>query len=118
MVSRREKLSRSYFRLREQTFHKQVAILSLTDLHKNASSTEISALHDANHGPNIYDVTYSRSEASKEGFEQIIQLIGGVQSNAIQLKKVRLFLSFPLNSLYVKNFSGKKWNCTYYNRQC
>lgn len=91
MVSRREKLSRSYFRLREQTFHKQVAILSLSDLHKSASTTEMSALLEANHGPNIYDVMYSRGEAQtnpKEGFEQVIQLIGGLQSSTPHLKKV------------------------------
>jgi hypothetical protein len=88
MVSRREKLSRSYFRLREQTFHKQVAVLSLSDL-KNASPTEMVALRDANHGPNIYDIMYSRGESSrKENFEQVIQLIGGVQANAAITKKV------------------------------
>jgi hypothetical protein len=89
MVSRREKLSRSYFRLREQTFHKQVTILSLSDLQKNASPSELIALRDANHGPNIYDIMYSRCETSqKENFEQVIQLIGGVQANAFIMKKV------------------------------
>ena len=90
MVSRREKLSRSYFRLREQTFHKQIAILSSSDVQKSASTAELSALREANHGPNIYDIMYSRGEANqKEGFEQVIQLIGGLQSSATLLKKVR-----------------------------
>ncbi len=89
MVSRREKLSRSYFRLREQTFHKQVAILSSSDLQKSASTAELSALREANHGPNIYDIMYSRGETiQKEGFEQVVQLIGGLQSSVPQLKKV------------------------------
>lgn len=91
MVSRREKLSRSYFRLREQTFHKQVAVLSLSDLQKSASTAELSALLDANHGPNIYDVMYSRlrgETGNKEGFEHVIQLIGGLQASATNLKKV------------------------------
>lgn len=89
MVSRREKLSRSYFRLREQTFHKQAAILSLSDLQKNITPAELIALRDANHGSNIYDLVYSRGETiKKEGFEQVIQLIAGVQSNIPVMKKV------------------------------
>lgn len=103
MVSRREKLSRSYFRLREQTFHKQVAVLSLSDFHKNVSSAELVALRDANHGPNIYDIMYSRGEvAQKEDFGQVIQLIGGVQLNASQMKKV---LRLGISLLILFNFT-------------
>lgn len=99
MVSRREKLSRSYFRLREQTFHKQIAVLSSSDLHKNATSSELNALRQANHGSNIYDTMYSRGGTClKEEFEQIVQVIGGFPTNTHNLK-VRVFFSIQC-SLY------------------
>ena len=63
MVSRREKLSRSYFRLREQTFHKQVVVLSSSEVQQSLSSAELTAIRHANHGSNIYDLTYSRTDA-------------------------------------------------------
>lgn len=90
MVSRREKLSRSYFRLREQTFHKQVAVLSLADVQSSASPSELNALRQANHGPSIYDMMYSRADACKkeDEFNQIVQLIGGLEADASQLRKV------------------------------
>lgn len=115
MVSRREKLSRSYFRLREQTFHKQVVVLSSSELQQSLSSTELNAIRQANHGSNIYDMTYSRADSCpkvrigrcfvmdgrftreltdecllnplKEDFEKVVQLIGGLESNVSQLKK-------------------------------
>ena len=95
MVSRREKLSRSYFRLREQTFHKQVAVLSLSEVHQNLPVSELNALRQANHGPNIYDIIYSRGDTcqkEEKDFEKIIQLIGGLESNVAQTKKVCLLL--------------------------
>jgi len=61
MVSRREKLSRNLLSLREQTFHKQVAVLSDSKL--NLSSAEVSAVQEANHGPSIYDRLYSYPDA-------------------------------------------------------
>uniref|UniRef100_A0A336MGX5 PHD finger protein rhinoceros n=1 Tax=Culicoides sonorensis TaxID=179676 RepID=A0A336MGX5_CULSO len=61
MVSRREKLSRSFFKLREQTFHKQVSILA--DLKfsnsKKLDDSVLNAVIEANHGPSIYDKLYS-----------------------------------------------------------
>lgn len=70
MVSRREKLSRSFFKLREQTFHKQVGILS--DLktqtnnanNKKVDETVVHAVIEANHGPSIYDKFYSSDSVS------------------------------------------------------
>ncbi|XP_063698837.1 PHD finger protein rhinoceros [Culicoides brevitarsis] len=71
MVSRREKLSRSFFKLREQTFHKQVGILA--DLRHNSSSNSskkllddsvVNAVIEANHGPSIYDKLYSSDSVS------------------------------------------------------
>ena len=79
MVSRREKLSRSYFRLREQTFHKQVAVMSCgVSYVDSVSAAELNAIRQANRGANIYDATYSAVESSKskEDFEKIVQLIG------------------------------------------
>lgn len=66
MVSRREKLSRSFFKLREQTFHKQVGILA--DLKfsnaKKLDDTVVNAVIEANHGPSIYDKLYSSDSVS------------------------------------------------------
>merc|ERR1712071_663217 len=69
---------------------KQVLLLSMTDVVQNVSSSELNAMRQANHGPNIYDMTYSRSESScqhKEEFEKIVELVGGVESNVRQMKK-------------------------------
>ena len=101
MVSRREKLSRSYFRLREQTFHKQMAVLSLSDLHKNGTPLELNALRRANHGSNIYDTMYSRGETClKEEFEQIVQVIGGYTTNTHSSQKVFCLLYFHSNKRF------------------
>ncbi|KAK3921120.1 PHD finger protein rhinoceros [Frankliniella fusca] len=78
MVSRREKLSRSFFRMREQTFHKQVAVLS--DSNCSLSQLEIQAVIEANHGPSIYDRLYSHttSESSSTDFDVILARITGL----------------------------------------
>ncbi|XP_063239806.1 PHD finger protein rhinoceros-like [Bacillus rossius redtenbacheri] len=82
MVSRREKLSRSFFRTREQTFHKQVAVLSNTNY--NLSGKEIEAVIQANHGPSIYDRLYSQplTEDQTEDFDLIVARIAGIGSPA------------------------------------
>lgn len=78
MVSRREKLSRSFFRTREQIFHKQATLIGDASL----SQVEISAITEANHGPSIYDRLYSHSSAqdNSENFEKILARIEGVTS--------------------------------------
>lgn len=80
MVSRREKLSRSFFRMREQTFHKQVAVLSAagTDL----PPQELAAIIEANHGPSIYDRLYSHDNAPdhKNDFEELLARIAPSES--------------------------------------
>lgn len=58
MVSRREKLSRSFFKLREQTFHRQTSVLNELNS-KNIDNSLLSAVLEANHGPSIYDRLYS-----------------------------------------------------------
>ncbi|XP_077302362.1 PHD finger protein rhinoceros [Arctopsyche grandis] len=79
MVSRREKLSRSYFRMREQTFHKQVAVLSGEH---SLTPAVMSAVVEANHGPSIYDRLYSHPGAidHKNEFDSILAQIAGVDS--------------------------------------
>ncbi|XP_050423630.1 PHD finger protein rhinoceros [Adelges cooleyi] len=80
MVSRREKLSRNLLSLREQTFHKQVAVLSDSKL--NLSSAEVSAVQEANHGPSIYDRLYSYPDAPdlSTDFETMLSRIAGAVS--------------------------------------
>lgn len=81
MVSRREKLSRTYQRLREQTFYKQAALLSDTRI--NLSAHETTAIKDANHGPSIYDRLYSHANAPdlSTDFETMLHTIAGDESN-------------------------------------
>ncbi|XP_047040403.1 PHD finger protein rhinoceros-like [Helicoverpa zea] len=79
MVSRREKLSRSFFRMREQTFHKQVAVLSAAG---DIPQQELSAIIEANHGPSIYDKLYSHDNAPdhKNDFEELLARIAPPES--------------------------------------
>ncbi|KAK5642778.1 hypothetical protein RI129_008945 [Pyrocoelia pectoralis] len=80
MVSRREKLSRTFFRMREQTFHKQAAVLSVG--HSSLSTSVVQAVIEANHGPSIYDRLYSHSEAEDhtKDFDVILARIAGIKS--------------------------------------
>lgn len=97
MVSRREKLSRSYFRFREQTFHKQVAVMSCNTAYvETLSSSELDAIRRANHAANIYDITYSAprpetQNCTTDEFNKILQLIGklGPDSTSQTNRKVR-----------------------------
>lgn len=79
MVSRREKLSRSFFRMREQTFHKQVAVLSSGS---NIPEQEMTAIVEANHGPSIYDRLYSHPNAAdhKSDFDDLLARIAPSES--------------------------------------
>ncbi|XP_014484114.1 PREDICTED: PHD finger protein rhinoceros [Dinoponera quadriceps] len=78
MVGRREKLCRSFLRLREQTFHKQALLLAGPPLPPAAAA----AVVEANHGPSIYDRLYSHpdSEDHTHDFETIVARIAGVKS--------------------------------------
>lgn len=88
MVSRREKLSRSFFRLREQTFHKQVAVLSEAG---DIPEQDLSAIIEANHGPSIYDKLYSHDNAKdhKNDFDQVIARIAPAAESGDEKKKDR-----------------------------
>lgn len=79
MVSRREKLSRSFFRMREQTFHKQVSVLSGESA---LPAPDLMAIIEANHGPSIYDRLYSHPNAAdhKNNFDELLSRIAGSES--------------------------------------
>ncbi|CAH0546641.1 unnamed protein product [Brassicogethes aeneus] len=78
MVSRREKLSRTFFRMREQTFHKQAEVLESSN---TLPSTVIQAVIEANHGPSIYDRLYSHDcEDHTSDFDTILARIAGIKS--------------------------------------
>ena len=55
MVSRREKLQKSFVKLREQIFEKQLDLVADDSNAQQMSLLEISALLEANHGPTVYD---------------------------------------------------------------
>lgn len=105
MVSRREKLSRTYQRLREQTFYKQAALLSDTRI--SLSTAEINSIKEANHGPSIYDRLYSHANAPdlSTDFETMVLRIAGRSES--ELSPGRSFNG------YVSGRNGKRFNGDY-----
>ena len=91
MVSRREKLSRSYVKLREQTLEKQLALLADEDPQNQMSLMDMSAILEANHGPTVYDKTFSNPESeqhSQEDFEMLIcRIAGEISEGSSQIRK-------------------------------
>ncbi|XP_045784450.1 PHD finger protein rhinoceros [Maniola jurtina] len=87
MVSRREKLSRTFFRMREQTFHKQIAVLTADP---TISGPDLAAIIEANHGPSIYDRLYSHPNAPdhKNDFDDLLARIAP-QDSGDEKKKDR-----------------------------
>lgn len=86
MVSRREKLSRSFFKMREQTFHRQTSVLCELNT-KNLDNSLLTAVLEANHGPSMYDRLYS-SEAISANMsmnldEMISSLTGALSPKSI-----------------------------------
>lgn len=75
MVNRREKLCRTFLRLREQTFFKQALLLSGPNLPVSARA----AILEANHGPSIYDHLYSHDNAQmhEHHLESFVAKISG-----------------------------------------
>lgn len=106
MVSRREKLSRSFFRMREQTFQKQVAVLSGEH---TLTPAVTNAVVEANHGPSIYDRLYSHPSATdhKNDFENILAQIAGLDSED-DIKK-------DLNGLIRRNKPENPYRRLYFN---
>ena len=90
MVSRREKLQRSFVKLREQTLAKQLQILGDGGgASQQMTLVELSAILEANHGPNIYDRMFSHRDAethTENDFEVIIsRLSGEIAANSAQV---------------------------------
>ncbi|XP_071550339.1 uncharacterized protein rno isoform X2 [Panulirus ornatus] len=88
MVNRRERLSRSFIKIREQTFSKQASLLNSNSL--NLTSQEAEAVMQANHGPSVYDRLYSHHTApqhTQKQFEKIIACIAGTLTEKVKSKK-------------------------------
>lgn len=82
MVSRREKLSRSFFKMREQTFHRQTSVLNELNT-KNLDNSLLNAILEANHGPSMYDKLYSSEAISANmsiNLEEMISTLTGALS--------------------------------------
>lgn len=103
MVSRREKLSRSFFRMREQTFHKQVAVLSAD---ASIPEQELAAIIEANHGPSIYDRLYSHPNAPdhKNDFEDLLARIAPTETGAEKKDRNGLVKSSKAANPYKKHY--------------
>ena len=91
MVSRREKLSRSYVKIREQVLEKQLALLADEEPQNQMSLKEMSAVLEANHGPTVYDKMFSNPDSeqhSHEDFEMLICCIAGeISEGSAQIRK-------------------------------
>ncbi len=91
MVSRREKLQRSFVKLREQILAKQLHLLGDKSCAQQMSLLEMSAILEANHGPNIYDRLFSHGDAevhTENDFEVIVSRISGeIAENSAQIRK-------------------------------
>ena len=91
MVSRREKLSRSLIKLREQILERQLALLADEEPANQMSLMEMSAVIEANHGPTIYDKTFSHPDSEQhtyEDFEAIVSRISGeITEGSAQIRR-------------------------------
>lgn len=78
MVNRREKLCRTFLRLREQTFGKQALLAD-----GNLPAPVAAAVLEANHGPSIYDHLYSHADAEKHNYDidSLLARIKGLESS-------------------------------------
>lgn len=81
MVSRREKFSRSFFKIREQIFHKQMAVLGTCKKPAKLDDISIKATMAANHGPSIYDVLYSCDSIKDAKAMKIEEMIDAIVGN-------------------------------------
>lgn len=87
MVSRREKLSRSFFKMREQIFHKQVSILTSHKKTTKLDDNTLKAILEANHGPSIYDVLYSSDAIKDSRVMRIDEMIDSILGNNLSASK-------------------------------
>ena len=102
MVSRREKLQKSFVKLREQIFEKQLDLVADDSNAQQMSLLEISALLEANHGPTVYDTLFSHKEAERHtenDFEVIVSRISGeITENSAQIRKDNPYRKLPMPS--------------------
>jgi len=103
MVSRREKLSRSFFKMREQIFHKQISILSNHRKTTKLDDESLKAILDANHGPSIYDVLYSSNSIKDSRVLRIDEMIDLILGNNVSTTNTK-----PNKSLLEINGNVKK----------
>ena len=91
MVSRREKMSRSFVKIREQIFERQLALLADEEPGNQMSLAEMSAVLEANHGPTVYDKIFSSPDSEQhtyDDFELIISRISGeIKEGSSQIRK-------------------------------
>ena len=91
MVSRREKLQRSFVKLREQVLEKQLSLVADENCSQQLSLLEMSAVLEANHGASVYDRLFSHGDAevhSEVDFEIILARISGeITENSAQVRK-------------------------------
>lgn len=120
MVTRREKLSRSYFRQREQIFHKQMAVLSSCKKSSKQDELLIKATMEANQGPSMYDVLYS-SKSGGESRLKLDEMIDAILGNSAKVSKdvngsIKKEKKTDAISRYTEKFNGgaiKKSNHIY-----
>merc|ERR1719410_2673315 len=107
MVSRREKLSRSYVKLREQVLEKQLALLADEEPHNQMSLIEMSAVLEANHGPTVYDKLFSNPDSEQhthEDFELLIcRIAGEISEGSAQIRKDNPFRKKSTDLLTASN---------------
>merc|ERR1712226_204664 len=100
MVSRREKLQKSFVKLREQIFEKQLDLVADDSNAQQMSLLEISALLEANHGPTVYDSLFSHADAERHtenDFEVIVSRISGeITENSAQIRKDNPYRKLPM----------------------
>ncbi|CAG0885285.1 unnamed protein product, partial [Darwinula stevensoni] len=77
MVTRREKMNRSYLRLREQTLHQQITLLRIKGV--EFSPSDMDAILHANHGPSIYDDRYSDPSMPRPTMEEFQNQISRIK---------------------------------------
>merc|ERR1711981_1053915 len=114
MVSRREKLQKSFVKLREQIFEKQLDLVADDANAQQMSLLEISALLEANHGPTVYDTLFSHGEAEKHtenDFEVIVSRISGeITEKSSQIRKDNPYrkISMPTSVDTKKSWAYKR----------
>lgn len=122
MVSRREKLSRSFFKMREQIFHKQMAVLTGYKKVSKQDDNPILATMEANHGPSIYDVLYSSDSIKETRVMKIEEMIDSILGNNASKAHIEINGNIKKGKLdaasrYSKIFNGGTTNSASTNKK-